>query len=406
MEEGEAVDVIYLDFAKAFDKVDHGILLQKLQELGIGHLLLRWIRNFLFNRTQCVAIEGVESQPIDVISGVPQGTVLGPLLFLIHIGDIDQELQHSKASTFADDTKVMKVVDSPQDAENLQLDLDRIYRWADTNNMQLNGDKFRHLRYGEAPGAISYKTQTGNSIEQVSEVVDLGVVMEDSGKFDNQVRTVAQKGKRNAGWALRVFQTRQEGPMLILLKTLVLSMVEYCSALWSPQKLGLIREIENVQRAFTRRISGLENLNYETRLKRLNLFSLERRRDRFRVIYVWRIINGLSPNLDDVYKIQTRYNSRRGLECIIPNLSRSSRALQTTIEESFAIAGPRAFNSINKELRCFTGKLDTFKANLDKFLWQIPDNPVLVGHQQSINCNRLDVRVHEFRRSLNNPINH
>ena len=194
--------------------------------------------------------------------------------------------------------------------------------------------------------------------------------------------------------------------MLILLKTLVLSMVGYCSALWSPQKLGQIRELESVQRAFTRRISGLELLDYESRLKRLKLFSLERRRDRYRVIYVWRIINGLAPNLDDEgFRIQTGYNSRRGLECKIPNLSRSSSALQTITEESFAVAGPRVFNCIDRELRCYTGKPDTFKAKLDTFLLQIPDKPVLVGQPQSINCNRLDVRVLEHRRSPNNPSN-
>ena len=175
-----------------------------------------------------------------------------------------------------------------------------------------------------------------------------------------------------------------------------------CSALWSPQKLGLLRELENVQRSFTRRISGFEHLDYETRLRKLKLFSLERTRDRFRVICVWRIINGLAPNFEDEgLKIQT-HNSRRGVECVIPNLSRSSRALQTITEESFAVVGPRVFNCIDIELHCFAGKPDTFKAMLDRFLWQIPDKPVLIGQPQAIHCNRLDVRVLEHRKSLNN----
>ena len=111
-------------------------------------------------------------------------------------------------------------------------------------------------------------------------VQDLGVLMDNTGRFDAQIRSAAQKGRRNAGWILRVFATRQERPMLILYKALVLSMVEYCSALWSPQKLGLVREVEAVQREFTKKISGLENKSYTERLKVLCLFSLERRRDR------------------------------------------------------------------------------------------------------------------------------
>ena len=352
-----------------------------------------------------MAIEGVESSPCEVVSGVPQGTVLGPLLFLVHIGDIDHELQHSMATTFADDTKVMNTIDDRNDVQNLQMDLDSIYQWATVNNMALNGDKFQHLRYGES-AAATYTTPTGSSIAQVSEVNDLGVIMEDSARFEAQVSAVAQKGKRNAGWALRVFSTREACPMLILFKTLVLSMVEYCSVLWALQRLGQIRELENVQRAFTRRISGMENLDYETRLSRLKLYSLERRRDRFRVIYVWRIINGLSPNLDNEhFKIRTCQSTRRGLSCIIPSLTRSAGRLQTTIEESFAVVGPKVFNSIDKNLRCYAGNLETFKARLDRFLCEIPDRPVLLGQQQVTNCNRLDIRVLEHRRHPMNTLN-
>ena len=194
--------------------------------------------------------------------------------------------------------------------------------------------------------------------------------------------------------------------MLILYKALVLSMVEYCSVLWSPQKLGQIRELENVQRSFTKKISGIQHLSYEDRLKRLNLFSLERRRDSFRVIYVWRVINGLSPNLDDDrYKIKTTYSNRRGLECQIPALSRVSRGFQALNDESFAVAGLRLFNCIDKDIRSYSGTLNCFKSKLDRFLRSIPDKPVIVGQQQSINCNRLDVRVSEFRRLSNNLYN-
>ena len=396
MEDGEAVDVVYLDFAKAFDKVDHGVLLRKLRRLGIGGRLLKWIQNFLTNREQRVAINGVESCPCQVISGVPQGTVLGPLLFLVHVSDINEELEFTVSSTFADDTKIMKLINEAQDPCRLQSDLEVVYSWASTNNMQLNGEKFQHLRYGRSSLPGTYRTPDGNQIVKSDTVLDLGIIMESSAKFDAQIRSAAQKGKRNAAWISRVFTTRQERPMLILYKALVLSMVEYCSALWSPQKLGLVRELEGVQRAFTKKIAGVQHLSYRDRLRELRLFSLERRRDRFRVIYVWRIINELSPNLEDArHKIQTTYSERRGLECRIPAISRASSGLQTLTETSFAVAGPRLFNCITKGVREHTGSLASFKGKLDKFLWSIPDIPVIIGEQQAVNCNRLDARVRE-----------
>ena len=186
--------------------------------------------------------------------------------------------------------------------------------------------------------------------------------------------------------------------MLILLKALVLSSLEYCSIVWYPQKLGLIRELEKVQRSFTKKISGIKHLEYSERLKQVDLFSLERRGDRFMIIYVWRIINGLSPNLDnESCKIRTSYSTRRGLKYLIPALSRTSHSLQTLTDESFAVAGPKQFNYIEKDLRNHNGSLDNFKTKLDRFLWTFPDQPVLVGQQQSINCNRLDVRVSDMR---------
>ena len=113
---------------------------------------------------------------------------------------------------------------------------------------------------------------------------------------------------------LRVFATHEQRPMLLLYKSLVLSTIEYCSVLWYPQKLGSIREMEDVQRSFTRKISGLQDNSYERRLITLKLFSLERRRDRYRMIYVWRILIGLSPNFDDDrFKMSAFYNGQRGL---------------------------------------------------------------------------------------------
>ena len=138
LENGKGVDVVYLDFAKAFDKVDHGITLNKLASTGIYGNLGRWLFSFLTNRTQSVLVEGRKSRPQPVISGVPQGSVLGPLLFLVLIGDIDKNIASSFLSSFADDTRVGKGITSEADIQFLQADLDSIYKWSQENNMMFN----------------------------------------------------------------------------------------------------------------------------------------------------------------------------------------------------------------------------------------------------------------------------
>ena len=118
---------MYLDFAKAFDKVDHSILINKLPKVGIRGRLLKWISDFLRGRKQFVAVDGAVSSESDVISGVPQGTVLGPLLFLVYMVDINNQTQFCNVRSFAYDTRVMKAIDSVEDCHSMQRDLNRTY---------------------------------------------------------------------------------------------------------------------------------------------------------------------------------------------------------------------------------------------------------------------------------------
>ena len=162
MEEGGNIDTVYLDFSKAFDKVYIGILCHKLKDLGIHGNLALWIFNFLTNRKQAVIVNGAKSSSSLVSSGVPQGTVLGPLLFLIMINDIDENITQSIISIFADDTRVTKTINTEEDLELFQEDLDKLFYWAESNNMTFNGTKFELLRYGhkrnlKQPPTISHQ---------------------------------------------------------------------------------------------------------------------------------------------------------------------------------------------------------------------------------------------------------
>ena len=348
-----------------------------------------------------MVVNGRKSTYIEVVSGVPQGTVLGPVLFLMHIADIDTEVECAQVTSFADDTRLSAVVMTPEDAEKLQGDLDKVYSWAEVNNMSFNDSKFVHLRYGKtAQQGAGYTGQNGSVIERHRNTRDLGVLMSDTGAFDEHIEEILTKARGKVGWILRVFAARDARTMLTLFKSLVLPIVEYCSQLWSPGRIGTIRKLEAIQRSFTYRIQGMKDLNYWDRLKSLNMYSLERRRERYAIIYTWKVINGVVPNIsEDADQIQTYEHIRRGKLCFVPRLNgRALQSVQTMRENSLAVLGPRLFNELEPELRGFDGKLEVFKRRLDRFLETVPDRPALPHYPQAATNNTLKVQLEQQRR--------
>ena len=186
MENDNEVTVIYLDFCKAFDKVDHKIILQKLHALGITGDLLRWIASFLINRKQVVKVDGKISEQALVKSGVPQGSVLGPLIFLTLISDIDRDLEFTRVSSFADDTRIV----APESSNSQRIihdELTQVYNWAQENNMTFNETKFEYLQYRvlqQLTNDHQYHTEEGKLISKSTEVKDLGVIMDSDATFE------------------------------------------------------------------------------------------------------------------------------------------------------------------------------------------------------------------------------
>ena len=283
LESGHNVDVIYIDFAKAFDKVDYLVTMKKLKGMGISGKLGRWIHAFLTNRKQAVVVNGTKSMPADVKSGVPQGSVLGPLLFLVLIGDIDREVATAFVSSFADDTRAANGISTNADVCDLQVDLDAIYHWADENNMEFNNTKFECLRYGcnnDLKACTSYKAKSGECITEVDNAKDLGVTLSSNGNFKEYIKNVLSTATQLCGWVLRTFNTRKTLPMMTLWKALIRSRLDYCCQLWSPSKKGDVQALEQLQRQYIRKISGVQHLTYWQQLKYISLNSLERRRER------------------------------------------------------------------------------------------------------------------------------
>ena len=393
LERGNAVDVIYLDFAKAFDKVDIGITLRKLKSLGIRGQLGRWLTSFLLDRQQTVAVDGHQSLSRPVISGVPQGSVLGPFLFLVLIGDIDGEVVTSFLSSFADDTRIGHHIADDEDAQQLQSDLEKVYKWAKNNNMEFNADKFELLRYKShqhnlAPAStVRYKSSSGTIINEKEHISDLGINLSSDTTFSYHIDKKISAMKCKVSWILRTFRTRADIPMLTLWKQLVLSEHDYCCQIWNPTKVGEIQALEAIQKSFIRKIMGIQELSYWEQLRSLKLYSLQRRRERYIIIYIWRILEGQVPNLDST-PILSQQHQRRGRECRVPLVSASATPLVRQARySSIAIRGPRLFNCLPQAIRNISGcNVEGFKRELDRFLSSIPDEPPVRGYTQYRRC--------------------
>ena len=337
-----------------------------------------------------------------MLSGVPQGSSLDPLLFLIHIHDIDENLLFTTAATFANDTRLMGGIRGCEDKAIMQNDLEKIYAWANENNMQFNGNKFELIMYGESNNdAPPFSQPDGTSIRKVDEVKDLGVLMDNKLTFRAEIDRAYSKSNRQAGWIMRVFRTRAEISMITLYKALVRPHLKYACQLWSPLQLGLVRRLEVVQRSYTARIAGVGHLNYWERLQRLKLYSLERRRERYQVIYIFKILTGAVPNFSNArFRIRQTTSARRGRLCVVPPLNTGATArLKTITDHYFAVRGPRLFNVLPIKLRDFEGSVDTFKASLDSFLskLKVRDQPEIPSYHQSSNSNSLVDQINQMK---------
>ena len=240
-------------------------MLRVIKQLGVCGNLHNWIKSFLLGRTQRVMVNGHLSDAASVKSGVPQGSVLGPLLFLILISDIDKDIVDSFLSSFADDTRIGKSVSSEEDASGLQGDLNKVYEWATLNNMSFNNSKFELLRYGlntDLKDGTSYESLDGSQIETKTHVKDLGVIMSNSGSFSEHINRTCRKARDMCSWILRTFSSRSPILMITLWKSLVQPILDYCSQLWCPIQLGQIKQLEEVQKSFTRKIKLSHHLDY------------------------------------------------------------------------------------------------------------------------------------------------
>ena len=305
---GFPVDIIYFDFAKAFDRVPHKRLVAKVQSFGITGDVLGWIEDFLKDRHQKVIVNGTYSDSAPVTSGVPQGSVLGPVLFLIYVSDMPEMVQNF-ISLFADDTKLFTSIIDHQSTISLQNDINHLAQWSDKMLMKFNLEKCHVMHLGAnnpkhdyTLPSMEFHEQKGDSeayfylfpqLDKVNQEKDLGVIVDDKLSFEFHIDKKVAKAKKMTGIVRHTIKYLTPVVFTLLFKSIIRPHVEYASMIWSPITKKLQDKLERVQRRATKMVLGLSELSYSDRLRKLNLPTLQYRRLRSSLIFLYKYTEGL-----------------------------------------------------------------------------------------------------------------
>lgn len=299
MSNGKEVDAVYSDFSKAFDKVDHGVLLQKLETtFGVHGPLLKWFESYLVGRTARVVVNGHSSRSFAPTSGVPQGSHLGPVLFNMFIDDIKHSIRNSHFEMYADDLKLYRVVMTKHDESLLQEDIDRLCVWCEKNSMMMNVAKCYHVKFSRKKHKFDSSYKMNNQVlSKVSEVKDLGITIDSEMKFNTHTDLTINKSNRMLAFLNRsTKQFRNLAALKTLFFALVRSHIEYCSIVWYPVHKIHIERIERIQIKFIKRLSYIAGIkkaikDYEDRLKHFKMNSLHWRRKFAGLMFLFKILN-------------------------------------------------------------------------------------------------------------------
>jgi hypothetical protein len=339
-------------------------LIKKLNAYGIRGDLLLWVEDFLKDRKQRVTLGHGFSDWINITSGVPQGSVLGPLLFLIYINDLPDMIS-SCIKLFADDTKLYRIVQTQEQTDMLQSDLTRLAEWSNVWQMEFNIDKCSVIHLGShGQGSDYYVVRNGvNCPLRATEAErDLGIVIDSHLSFERHIEIIVNKANRQLGLIKRSFAIRDSASMLNLYKSTVRPILEYGSPVWDPWKAKYIDRIESVQRRFTKLVYGMRDLSYEERLRRLKLPTLFFRRRRERLIQTFKILHQLY-DVDSGIFFNRSCSNTRGHEFKL----QTARSRLTCRSNFFSVHVVNDWNSLPADV-VMSQTLNQFKARLGRFL--------------------------------------
>ena len=310
-------DVIYTDFSKAFDKVNHELLLFKLNSMGFSNSLIIWLKCYLTKRSQCVKFRNAVSKKIDVSSGVPQGSHLGPVLFTLFINDLPSVIQHSKILLYADDVKIFLSFQNNLQHFLLQSDINNFSVWCNINLMELNIKKCKHMSFYRCTNLHTTYFVNDGALESVDLFSDLGILLDHRLNFRPHISMTINKAYGVLGFMKR-WSKEFSDPYITkrLYTSLVRPILEYGSIIWDPCYTIHINFVESVQKQFL--LFCLRGLgwnsralpSYKSRLNLIKLPSLKSRRTLLNISFLLSLFHG---NINSNYllsRIQINIPSR------------------------------------------------------------------------------------------------
>ena len=279
IDKGSTVDMIFLDLKKAFDTVPHEELLFKLWNIGITGPLWFWFKSYLANRQHFVSVDNNSSTLLPVLSGVPQGSILGPVLFLVYINDLPEQINYASCYLFADDTKLIKSIRGINDRLLMQSDVDSLHRWCEQWKLKLNASKCQTLSVSLSNHHQNHQCQhysiDGAKLDSTNSQRDLGVLVKCDLSWTDHLNQICGRGYRSLNMIRR---TIPPGVTIILKKQLYISLVRshltYCSQLWRPRMVKDILSVERVQRKATKYVLSDYSNDYKLRLQSLHMLPL------------------------------------------------------------------------------------------------------------------------------------
>lgn len=362
MDLGQQVDTIFTDFSKAFDRIDHVLLLEKLYKAGIHGSLFRWFSSYIRNRSQAVTTNGFTSTWMSIPSGVPQGSLLGPLLFVIFINDIATCFKHANVLLYADDTKIFMAVNNMAECQKLQSDLDNFVNYSNLNKLDLNISKCFSMSFTRKPNPINYHyTINNNLLSKVTSMKDLGLIQDSKLLFDKHIDKAVKKASKSLGFVIRSTHAfKSIKPIKVLYSAYVRSILEYASVIWNPQYDVYISRIESIQKKFLRYLqfkSRQIDHGYDTRCKRYHFLPLEVRRKVSDLACLLKIVDG-SINCPELLE-QVNIWVPRKLPCRRPQPLAIPRANTNYRRNSFFLRAGNSFNQAAKKYE----ELELFQSN-------------------------------------------
>lgn len=345
------VDAIYFDFSKAFDRVPHDLAVAKLSHLGFPRWVTDWLHSYLTERKAFVCINGTQSRHFSITSGVPQGSVLGPLIFVLFVNDLCYRLKSEKV-LFADDLKLYRTISSLVDCCALQTDANEIQLWCLENGMELNTKKCKCITFTRRSSSIQFEYAIGPDIlERVESIRDLGVTIDSKLQFNDHISITTAKGFAALGFVRRcTHKFRDIYAMKTLYCSLVRSVLEYAVCVWSPHHTTQIIRMERVQRCFIR--YALRQLpwsnpadlpDYGSRCALIALETLSSRRKNLQRLFIFDLLVGNinCPSLLENVSLYAPSRLLRDRDLLFVRFYRTCYGINNPLDKCI-----RAFNSV------------------------------------------------------------